>query len=119
MRFLLDENLWRDAFEALLDLGHDVAWVRLDAPGLPDEDVLALAVREKFTLITSDKDFGGLVFRRGLRADHGVILLRMIEPIEVKTALLIKAIQMRSDWSGQFAVVESGRIRIRPLPPIA
>ena len=117
MRFLLDENLWQDAVDALRELGHDVAWVRLDAPALPDEDVLARAGREGYTLITADKDFGDLVFGRGLRADNGVMLLRFTGPIAVKTALLIQAVGVRDDWSGLFAVVEHDRIRIRPLPP--
>jgi predicted nuclease of predicted toxin-antitoxin system len=34
------------------------------AAGLSDADVIALALHEKRLLLTGDKDFGGLVFRR-------------------------------------------------------
>ncbi len=36
MRFLADENFSYDAVQALRDDGHDVAWVRTDAPGISD-----------------------------------------------------------------------------------
>ncbi len=117
MRFLLDENLWQDAVEALRELGHDVAWVRVDAPALPDDDILTLAGLDGRILVSADKDFGDLVFGRGLRADNGVILLRFTGSLTAKTALLIQAVGVRDDWSGLFAVVENDRIRIRPLPP--
>jgi len=38
---LADENIPGDAVDALRRAGHDVAWVRLDAPGSVDRDVLA------------------------------------------------------------------------------
>ena len=117
MRFLLDENLWQDAVEALRELGHDVAWVRVDAPALPDDDILTLAGLDGRILVSADKDFGDLVFGRGLHADNGVILLRFTGSLAAKTALLVQAVGVRDDWSGLFAVVENDRIRIRPLPP--
>ncbi len=46
--------------------GHDVAWVRTDAPGSTDQQVLARAVAEDRILLTFDKDFGDLAFRAGL-----------------------------------------------------
>ena len=117
MRFLIDENLWQDAVDALRELGHDVASISADAPSSSDVEVLTRAGLEGRTLITSDKDFGDLVFRRRMPADHGVILLRFTGPLAAKTALLVRAISFRDDWSRMFAVVEYNRIRIRPVPP--
>ena len=31
--------------------------------------------------------------------------------------LIVAALQSRTDWTGQFSVVEAGRIRMTPLPP--
>jgi hypothetical protein len=41
MRFLADENFPGDAVAALRATGHDVLWIRIDAPGITDQDVLA------------------------------------------------------------------------------
>ena len=76
MRLLADENIPKLAVEALRDRGHDVAWVRQDAPGIPDQEVLSLGQDESRLLITCDKDFGELAFRHGLPAEHGVVLFR-------------------------------------------
>jgi predicted nuclease of predicted toxin-antitoxin system len=52
MRFLADENFPGDAVTALRAVGHDVAWIRADAPGSSDADVLARAVEEVRILLT-------------------------------------------------------------------
>ena len=44
MRFLANENFPGEAVEELRALGHDVLWVRTDAPGSSDEAVLATAL---------------------------------------------------------------------------
>lgn len=37
MRFLANENFPGDAVEALRHQGHDVTWIRTDAPGIAEE----------------------------------------------------------------------------------
>lgn len=64
MRLLANENIPSVVVIALRAVGHDVAWVRVDAPGSSDADVLARAVRELRILLTFDKDFGALAMRR-------------------------------------------------------
>ena len=46
MRFLANENFPRATVEALRGRGDDVAWVRMDAPGATDDQVLARALDE-------------------------------------------------------------------------
>jgi hypothetical protein len=46
MRFLADENFPGDAVTALRAAGHDVLWIRTDAPGITDQEVLARGVLE-------------------------------------------------------------------------
>ena len=77
MRFLADENVPRAAVDALRAAGHDLAWIRTDAPGARDEEVLERSRSEARVLLTQDKDFGELVLRRGRDASQGVILLRL------------------------------------------
>ena len=116
MRFLVDENLLLPIVEALRREGHDVAWVRADAPGSTDEQVLARALAEGRVLVTADKDFGDLAFGAGLGAGSGVILLRLRGSIPTWAAALVAAAGERDDWTGVFAVVTEGGVRARPLP---
>lgn len=44
MRILADENFPGLAVAALQQQGHDVRWVRAEAPGMSDPEVLAWAV---------------------------------------------------------------------------
>lgn len=117
MRLLADENIPGDAVSALRAAGHDVVWIRTDAPGSTDEDVLARAQGERRILVTFDKDFGELAWRARLPADCGVVLLRLpMSSPEGVSQVTVTVINSRSDWAGHFSVVESQRIRMRPLP---
>src|SRR5882724_2778939 len=65
MRFLADENFPGDAVTALRTLGHDVLWIRTDAPGITDEEVLARGLEDGRVLLTFEKDFGAYSTSRG------------------------------------------------------
>lgn len=116
MKFLANENVAGDAVIVLREKGHDVAWIRTDAPGSKDEDVLARAMAEHRILITFDKDFGELAFRSHLPATCGVVLFRIpaLSSSFVANAV-VAAIESRSDWTGHFSVIEENRIRMRDL----
>ena len=116
MRFLANENFPGAAVAALEAAGHDIVWVRMVAPGMPDPDVLAWAAREQRILLTFDKDFGELARRSALPRTCGVVLLRlpMPKPVEVGRRLA-ELITARDDWAGNFSVIEPGRVRMRPL----
>jgi predicted nuclease of predicted toxin-antitoxin system len=116
MRILANENVAGDVVGELRNRGHDVAWVRVTAPGSPDETVLSLAQRQQRVLVTFDKDFGELVFARGAAASCGVVLLRLTAPSAAALANIVAdAIDGRDDWAGSFSVVEPHRIRMQAL----
>lgn len=117
MHLLADENFPFDAVEALRHNGHDVVWVRTDAPGINDETVLAWAVAENRLLVTFDKDFGELAFHYGLPATSGIILFRLTpNPIKVLVSIIVRTINQDIEWVGHFSVVDNRRIRMRKLP---
>jgi predicted nuclease of predicted toxin-antitoxin system len=116
MRFLADENFPRAAVQALRSANHDVVWVQEVAPGIKDEAVLQQAQDEDRVLITFDKDFGELAFRRGLPSSSGIILLRITMHSAAYVAQVVReAIEQRKDWPGHFSVVEDRRIRMTKL----
>jgi predicted nuclease of predicted toxin-antitoxin system len=116
MRFLANENFPRVAVEALRSAGHDVSWVRAEAPGATDERVLEVARAESRVLLTFDKDFGDLVLRGGRSASPGVVLFRLplARPDEL-ARVVVASLAARGDWAGHFSVIETGRVRMRPL----
>ena len=117
MRLLANENFPLDAVTALRENGHNVAWIREEARGSKDEQVLARAQQEERILITFDKDFGELAFRSKLPATSGVILFRISIPSSQHIAqVAVQAIATRTDWAGHFSVIEDNRIRMTPLP---
>ena len=117
MRFLADENFPRSALQSLRDAGLAVDWIGDDQSGAPDEQVLARCAAEKRTLLTFDKDFGEMAFRKRLPAQCGVILFRITpqSPSEIAD-IALSAITSQSEWGGYFSVVTRERIRMTPLP---
>ena len=116
MRILANENFPEDAVVALRHAGYDVAWVRADAPGSSDRDVLRRAQTENRILITFDKDFGELAFRIGLPATSGVVLFRISAPSSAHIAhVAVTVLSSRTDWKGHFSVVKDRRVRMTPL----
>ena len=119
MRFLADENFPGDAITALRLLGHDVRWVRTEAPGSGDSSVLNWAQRESRVLLTFDKDFGEMAFRWGLPASSGIVLFRMrICSSSYVAHLCTTLLEIRTDLAGNFTVVEDDRLRITPIPEL-
>ena len=117
MRLLADENFPRATVTALRQQGHDVVWIHTDALSSSDGEILARAQAEERIILTFDKDFGELAFRLGLPAKSGIILFRIpLSSPDSVTSIVTTAIATRSSWGGLFTVVESDRVRIRPLP---
>ena len=72
------------------------------------------ASRRSAILITSDKDFGELVFRQG-RVSEGVVLVRLegLSP-EAKAEITSNAIREHgAEMPGNFVVLSPGTLRIR------
>lgn len=117
MNFVADESVDQQIVNKLREDGHSVIYVAEMDPGIPDEDVIGLANQQPAILITSDKDFGELVFRQAL-ATHGVVLIRLAGLSQSRKAeILSSAIRERSsEIPNAFSVVTPGAIRIRHKP---
>ena len=117
MRLCANENVPGDCVALLRQRGHDVLWIREAARGSGDPAVLARAQAEGRLLITFDKDFGELVYRRGKVASHGVVLFRLRKPSPDFVAQRVAQIlESTTEWAGHYAVVDEHSIRLRPLP---
>lgn len=116
MKFLADENIDQPLVLELRSLGFDVLAVSESFPSINDDKVLELARIEGRLLITSDKDFGELVYRNGL-VHEGILLLRLSE---LSTNTLVKVVSefIQShmiELPHHYCVFAPGHVRIRPL----
>jgi predicted nuclease of predicted toxin-antitoxin system len=117
MNLLIDESVDRQVVSKLRQDGHNVVYVSdLDA-GISDDVVLSTANSMRALLVTADKDFGELVFRRQ-QVSAGVLLIRLAgRPPQSKAELVAIAVRDHSDeLTGAFSVLSPGMIRIRNQP---
>jgi predicted nuclease of predicted toxin-antitoxin system len=93
-----------------------VEWVAELSRSVSDEVVLQLANDRNAVLLTEDKDFGELVYRRGL-AHAGILLIRLDGLDNIKKAEVVcRAVRdNEADLPGAFAVVSHDSIRLRRL----
>jgi predicted nuclease of predicted toxin-antitoxin system len=117
MKILADENIPLKSVDLLREFGHDVASVTLDSPGANDSDVLKRAVREERVLLTFDRDFGEMIYKRKLPAPPGIVYLRFIplSPQEVAVSLLDILKIDGLNLERKLTIVERNRIRQRSL----
>jgi predicted nuclease of predicted toxin-antitoxin system len=112
-RFLADESCAIPVIRVLRDAGHDITAIAEDSPGITDENVIEIALRDHRILITEDTDFGELVYAHAY-ASAGVILVRF--PVAARSRLapeLLHVIEVLGDrLVGAFVVLQPGRARI-------
>jgi predicted nuclease of predicted toxin-antitoxin system len=117
MKLLADESVDRPIIARLRTDGHEVASIAEDSPGAGDAEILARAFAESVVLLSSDKDFGELVFRH--RHQHaGVLLLRLAGLDEAaKCETVSRAIaEHGGDLPRSFAVLGPDLLRVRQDP---
>lgn len=95
MRFLADENFPVPSSLLLSELGYDIISIVTNLSGISDSDVIEYANATQRTILTFDKDYGELIFKRGLRPKFGVLFLRLHqftpeEPAHIVDVLLSK-----------------------------
>jgi predicted nuclease of predicted toxin-antitoxin system len=119
MKFLFDQSADFRLIDHLRGISHDVTAISRDYPhSLADEDVLAIAHRERRILVVADRDFGELIFNQGL-SHAGVLFFRLPgEKLQTKIEHLDQALQEHADEleAGKFVVVTPGNIRVAGRP---
>ena len=114
MKFLLDVCCSSRSLHALLSsLGHDVRLVGDDNPFASDEAVLTQAFQDRRIVLTTDKDFGELVFVQ--RRPHAGIVRFLDMPVAEQAAAMEEVLtHYQTDLhAGAMIVVTRGRVRIR------
>ncbi len=116
MKFLVDENIGYSVVKYLRSQGYDTKSVTELYPSRDDTFLFNLGYQDDRIIVTSDKDFGYLVFRTEL-PPPAVILLRIRDESPALKINVIKAILdfPKEKILNHFIVASEDKIRIRPL----
>ncbi len=117
MQFIADESCAGPVISALRMAGHDVIVIAEVSKGIPDEQVIERAFRERRVLIAEDSDFGELVYVQR-RPSAGVVLIKFHgRARSAKPAAVVQAVaKLGERLRDGFAVVEPGRVRLAKRP---
>lgn len=116
MQFVADENIAEPIVTVLRELQIDVLSISELMPGCSDSEVLSFANKNNSIIITSDKDFGEIIFRQQ-KIVKGVILLRLHglsidEKVKTVKNFFVNHLNSLSE-TNIFVVITESNIRIR------
>jgi predicted nuclease of predicted toxin-antitoxin system len=113
LKFIVDECTGDGVAQWLKKRGFEVYSVYTENKGAEDEWILEKSFEENYIVITNDKDFGELVFRKG-KGHRGVIFLRLKnEMTENKISVIQNVLNKFKDHlSTSFIVASEDFVRI-------
>jgi predicted nuclease of predicted toxin-antitoxin system len=114
MKFLLDSCISFFAVKALRDEGFQVVWIPETGKDPGDEAITEKAFQEKYVLVTADKDFGELVFLKGM--DSPTIIRLVNIPAKKQGELLPRIIEKYKKEIENVSIITSDKYRNRIQP---
>ena len=116
MRLLANENFPKASVLALREKGYNVLSIGEDNPSIQDHEVIFIAIKEERLILTFDRDYGELIFKKGLKPPQGIIYL----PINTFTArknrlkIIDKLIKSQKfDFARHLTVIDNNFVRQR------
>lgn len=117
---LLNENFPLPSVKRLRSAGWDVLAIAESQASIDDAAVMRSAREGSRWLITFDRDYGELVFRRNLPPPPLVLLLRVPSYFPEDPATWIDTLYRRKKLeAGYFYIYDGETVRRRPFPPLA
>ena len=116
MRRLVDENMHRIVVARLRDAGFDVEWVKQSSPGALDPEILGRPDIGSLIFVTHDRDFGDLIFSKGLPTPYAILYTRLPHRLPNLTADLLIALLEDGVPAGQMVTVKRDGSRAKPFP---
>lgn len=113
MKFIANENIPLKVVQRFQQAGFEFMRIDEIQKGMTDDEVVELAQNKEGVLITFNKDFGELVFKKKI---CGIILLR-IKPqgSDYIVGRLQKLLNSGIDLKGKFIILEDDKVRIRDI----
>jgi predicted nuclease of predicted toxin-antitoxin system len=119
---VVNENVPAGTVAALRTSGFDVLAIGEAHPATSDRAVIAIARDTGRWLVTFDRDYGELIFKRGEAAPVAILFLRQRPRRPSDFAELIRAAvaadEQQARLRGHLAVLDGRSIRLRRLPQV-
>jgi predicted nuclease of predicted toxin-antitoxin system len=117
---LANENFPVPAIRKLRAAGVDVVAVIETMPSISDREVMAYARREQRWIITFDRDYGDLVFRKGLLPPPAILFFRQEPyPPERPADIVLAMLSEPQQLEGCMVVISQQNIRRRRFPALS
>lgn len=115
MKLLANENFPLTSVKILKESGYDIIYIGTDFSGILDSEVMQIGIDEMRTILTFDRDYGELIFRKGFKPAKGVIYLRWSEfkPNEPGDYLRDLFLKGEINFDGKLTVINEKTIRQR------
>jgi predicted nuclease of predicted toxin-antitoxin system len=117
MKFLLDQDVYRQTERFMREQGYDIVTAsELGLSRAQDSDLLRVAGEQKRIFVTRDKDYGNLVFVH--HAGSGVIYLKILTSNMKEVHSELKKVletYKEDELAKSFVVIEKNRHRIRKI----
>ena len=112
--FLADENIPLYVVKQLRKEGYKVISVTEEFAGSSDEKILELSSRNKWVIITFDKDFGELIYKQKSNKPYGIILMRVTPKSPEYILQLLKWLLLQTNISFEvnFVVLNKDKVRV-------
>ena len=112
--FLADENIPLYVVKQLRKEGYKVISVTEQFAGSSDENILELSSRNKWVIITFDKDFGELIYKQKSNKPYGIILMRVTPKSPEYILQLLKWLLLQTNISFEvnFVVLNKDKVRV-------
>ncbi|MBX9783271.1 MAG: DUF5615 family PIN-like protein [Chitinophagaceae bacterium] len=115
MKLLANENIPYKSFLYLKAKGYEIVSIGIENPSITDAEVMAIAINEKRIVVTFNRDYGELIFKRNYKPEKGVIYLRLDEYEPEEPGLIIEEIinNKEIDLTMALTVIDKNGIRQR------
>lgn len=112
---LADENIPFEITRSLREQGFKVTSIYETSRGISDEQVIELALKYDYLLLTEDKDFGEWVFAHHAKGLSVLFLRYSVDELQDITQALIYLLKNQTPERPFFATITVTKIRIRQL----
>jgi predicted nuclease of predicted toxin-antitoxin system len=112
---LADENIPFEMTASLRKEGFEVTSIYESARGVTDEQVIAMALKYDFLLLTEDKDFGEWVFAHHAKGLSVLFLRYSFDELQEIIHALIHLLKTQTLQRPFFATITTKKVRIRQL----
>jgi len=118
MKILANENFPLPSARYLRTQGYDVTYIGEDCFGISDEEVLQKAINEERIIITFDRDYGELVFKKGFKPKMGIIYLRIFKYTPEQPGVIIKNLLSQNiNFENCLSVFDGEHLRQKKYQP--